>query len=56
MGKVYQVLPDVAAAEDGYLRVVDDSGEDYLYTERFFSSVELPKEAQAILTAATATP
>ena len=30
--KVYQVLPDNQAAERGYLRVVDDSGEDYLYT------------------------
>jgi hypothetical protein len=49
MGKIYRVLPDAAAAEDGYLRVVDDSGEDYLYSERFFSSVELPKEAQDIL-------
>ena len=27
--KVYPVLPDAAAAKDGYLRVIDESGEDY---------------------------
>jgi len=31
--KVYQVLPDDKAADEGYLRIVDESGEDYLYPE-----------------------
>lgn len=29
--KIYRVLPDAQAARDGYLRIVDESGEDYLY-------------------------
>lgn len=40
--KVYQVLPDQAAAQDGYLRVIDESGEDYLYPADYFVAVELP--------------
>ena len=40
--KVYQVLPDEAAAEDGYIRVIDESGEDYLYPESYFALIELP--------------
>jgi hypothetical protein len=40
--KVYQVLPDDKAADAGYLRIVDESGEDYLYPESYFVSVELP--------------
>ena len=42
--KVYQVLPDQAAAQDGYLRVIDESGEDYLYPAEYFVAVELPDE------------
>ena len=33
--KVYQVLPDSKAAKDGYLRIVDESGKDYLYPESY---------------------
>ncbi len=44
--KVYRVLLDKAAAVDGYLRVIDESGEDYLYPERYFVFVALPKEAK----------
>lgn len=40
--KVYQVLPDEAAAQDDYLRVIDESGEDYLYPAEYFVEVELP--------------
>ncbi len=40
--KVYEVLPDNRAAKEGYLRVVDESGEAYLYPESFFVVVELP--------------
>jgi len=50
--KVYRVLPDGKAAQDGYLRIVDESGEDYLYPESYFVSVRLPRKAQeAILVA-----
>jgi hypothetical protein len=40
--KVYQVLPDRAAGRDGYVRVVDESGEDYLYPAEYFVPVRLP--------------
>lgn len=51
--KVYRVLPDEAAAEEGYIRVIDESGEDYLYPESYFFSIELPQAAQkALLSAA----
>src|SRR5687767_11105490 len=35
--KLYRILPDKKAAADGYLRVVDDSGEDYLYPSKNFA-------------------
>ena len=47
--KVYQVLPDDKAADEGYLRIVDESGEDYLYPESYFISIELPSEVQEAL-------
>jgi hypothetical protein len=45
--KVYLVLPDDKAAESGYLRVVDESGEDYLYPASYFVPVEFPAEIAA---------
>ena len=39
--KVYQVLPDRAAAKEGLLRVLDDSGEDYLYPGDWFAPISL---------------
>ena len=47
--KIYQVLPDDAAKKEGYLRVIDESGEDYLYPESYFILVQLPREAQEAL-------
>ena len=40
--KVYQVFPDPSAARDGYVRVIDESGEDYLYPSEYFVPVRLP--------------
>ncbi len=40
--KIYRVVPDAAAARDGDLRIVDESGEDYLYPAEWFASVDLP--------------
>jgi len=40
--KVYQALPDRAAVREGYVRVVDESGEDYLYPAEYFVPVRLP--------------
>ena len=39
--KIYRVLPDEDASEDGDIRVVDESGEDYLYSADRFVEVEL---------------
>jgi hypothetical protein len=51
--KLYRVLPDESAAGEGYIRVIDDSGEDYLYPEEYFCPIELPKAAEkALLSAA----
>ena len=44
--KAYQVLPDEKASQDGYLRIIDESGEDYLYPESYFSPILLSLEAQ----------
>ncbi len=40
--KLYRVLPDEDAAADGDLRVVDESGEDYLYPASYFIPIEIP--------------
>jgi hypothetical protein len=42
--KVYQVLPDREAHREGYLRVVDESGEDYMYPSDLFVRVKLPAD------------
>jgi hypothetical protein len=49
--KVYRVIPDGKAEEDGYVRVVDESGEDYLYPATYFVCVQLPQEAQQAIVA-----
>ena len=50
--KLYRVLPDDAAAEENYLRVVDESGEDYLYPQSFFAPIELPQPIRRAVLAA----
>jgi hypothetical protein len=40
--KLYQVIPDREAQKHGQLRVIDESGEDYLYPADFFAFVKLP--------------
>lgn len=49
--KVYQVLPDEKAEADGFFRIIDESGEDYLYPQSYFILVQLPREAQDALRA-----
>jgi hypothetical protein len=51
--KIYQVIPDERAAVDDYLRVVDESGEDYLYSARRFVPVELPQRVERSVARAT---
>ncbi len=51
--KIYEVLPDENAAKDEYIRIVDESGEDYLYPQDYFVAIELPQAAEkALLSAA----
>ncbi len=47
--KIYQVIRDEAAATEGYLRVVDDSGEDYLYPAGYFMDIELRHDVEEAL-------
>jgi hypothetical protein len=47
--KIYRVLPDEDAEADGDLRVVDESGEDYLYPAEYFVLVELPRSVEQSL-------
>ncbi len=49
--KIYQVLPDAKAEKEGYLRIIDESGDDYLYPKSYFVLVELPLKAQEALRA-----
>ena len=51
--KIYPVLPDDEAEKEGYLRIIDESGEDYLYPQSYFVLVELPREAQEALRVAS---
>jgi hypothetical protein len=51
--KLYQILPDEEATQEGYLRVVDESGEDYLYPESYFIFIQLPIRVQEALATAT---
>jgi hypothetical protein len=51
--KLYQVIPDPAAARHHFLRIIDESGEDYLYPEAYFVPIELPQSIRdALATAA----
>jgi hypothetical protein len=46
MHKVYRVLDDPQASRHGLMRVVDESGEDYLYPEKYFVPIKLPQAAE----------
>jgi hypothetical protein len=47
--KIYRVLPDEDAQRDGDLRVIDESGEDYLYPVEYFALVHLPQNTARLL-------
>lgn len=44
--KIYQVIHDVSAARHHQARVIDESGEDYLFPEVYFSGVTLPSQTK----------
>lgn len=50
--KFYRVLADAVAAREGMIRIVDESGEDYLYPQAYFVEVDLPQKIERYLQAA----
>ena len=50
--KIYSLLPDANAARHGQIRVIDESGEDYLYPAELFASIELPQSLRRAVLAA----
>jgi hypothetical protein len=50
--KIYVSLEDRAAEKHGMLRIVDESGEDYLYPKNFFRPIELPQTVKKAVLAA----
>lgn len=50
--KIYEIIPDERAAQDDFVRVIDESGEDYLYRAGHFVLIELAKEVERVLVAA----
>jgi hypothetical protein len=47
--KLYVVLEDAFASEHDMIRIVDESGEDYLYPSSYFVRVELPQSVEQVL-------
>jgi hypothetical protein len=47
--KIYRAVPDQDAAREGDLRIVDESGEDYLYPAEWFVAVEVPPRVRTSL-------
>ena len=43
---IYRVLPDDSAAKSNYLRIVDETGEDYLYPAEYFVLIDVPREVE----------
>ena len=46
--KLYQVIPDESAARLHQVRVIDESGGDYLYPEEYFVAVQIPQSAEKV--------
>jgi len=47
--KIYRVLPDDEARNSGDIRVIDESGEDYLYPADYFIAIEVPRVVEEAL-------
>lgn len=47
--KLYRIVPDPEAAARGHVRVIDESGEDYLYPAEYFAEVKLPHAIEEAL-------
>jgi len=55
-GKVYRILPDPRAARDDFVRIIDESGEDYLFHKSHFVFVDFPQAVRKKLLALESTP
>ena len=53
VGKLYRVIPDDDAVAHGYIRVIDESGEDYAYTASRFHLMQLPIAVEKALLSAS---
>ena len=49
--KLYRLLPDSKAAKVDFVRIIDESGEDYLYPKAFFAPVQLTPPVRRVLSA-----
>lgn len=47
--KLYEVLPDEDAAKHEQMRIIDESGEDYLYPKSLFAPVDVPLSTESLL-------
>jgi len=52
IGKLYQVIPDDEASNHGYVRLIDESGEDYAFTASRFHMIRLPLPVEKVLLSA----
>lgn len=48
-GKIYRVIPDADAENEGLLRIIDESGEDYAFAASRFYPVQLPAQLEQVL-------
>ncbi|MBD2138293.1 hypothetical protein H6F32_11985 [Anabaena sp. FACHB-1237] len=48
--KIYEIIPDEKANQHQMMRIIDESGEDYLYANSYFIVLELPTENRELLT------
>jgi len=51
--RLYEVVPDPSAFDRGLLRIIDESGEDYLFPDKLFEAIELPTGLKRKLALAT---
>ena len=49
LGKLYRIVPDEKAEAHGYIRVIDESGEDYAYSLKRFFRLEVPRPLEKAL-------
>ena len=51
--KIYEVLPDEKAAKHHFVRIVDESGEDYLYPDDYFVLIDIPHAVEIVFSKAS---